>query len=344
MKAAVLRGKKDIRVENIDVPELNANHVLVKVKAVGICGSDVHAFTHLTFPPGTIMGHEFTGVIAKIGPGTAKWKIGDRVAVRPCGVCGECFWCKNGQISLCPTHMQTTLGLKTPGAYAEYVSVPEYQLYSLPENVTYEQAAQLEPVTVCLHTMDMAEIRIGENVLIYGAGPLGLLIFQLAKMAGANEIYVVEKSKFRREKALELGAEYVFPPEEFTRSKVIDSLPRKGVDKVFECAGVQSTIQESFEMVRKGGRIVLLGINPEPIQLDHFKWIVKGVEARASIGYFEGDFRRALDLVANRKINVDMLVSDIIALDDIVPQGFNRLLSPEGVLKILVNPEKEGKT
>jgi (R,R)-butanediol dehydrogenase/meso-butanediol dehydrogenase/diacetyl reductase len=339
MKVAVLKGKMDIRIENIDVPAINSKQVLVKVKAVGICGSDIHAFTHLTFPPGTIMGHEFTGAIAEIGPGIAKWKVGDKVAVRPCGVCGECFWCKNGQISLCPTHMQTTLGLKTPGAYAEFVRVPEYQLYSLPENITYEQAAQLEPVTVCLHTLDMAELKIGDNVLIYGAGPLGLLIFQLARMAGANEIYVVEKTKFRRGKALELGAKYVFSPEEFTRSRIIESLPRKGADIVFECAGVQSTIQESFEMVRKGGRIILLGINPEPIQIDHFKWIVKGVEVRASIGYFESDFGRALNLVENKKINVDTLVSGIISLDDIVAKGFNKLLSPESALKILVNPE-----
>jgi (R,R)-butanediol dehydrogenase / meso-butanediol dehydrogenase / diacetyl reductase len=339
MKAAVLKGKMDIRIENIDVPDLNTNQVLVKVKTVGICGSDIHAFTHLTFPPETIMGHEFTGVIAEIGPGIAKWKVGDRVAVRPCGVCGECFWCKNGEISLCPTHMQTTLGLKTPGAYAEYVSVPEYQLYSLPEKITYEQAAQLEPVTVCLHTLDMAKIKIGDNVLIYGAGPLGLLIFQLARMAGANEIYVIEKTEFRREKALELGAKYVFSPEEFTRSRTMESLPRKGADIVFECAGVQSTIQESFETVRKGGRIILLGINPEPVQIDHFKWIVKGVEVRASIGYFESDFGRALNLVENRKIDIDTLVSDIISLDDIVAKGFNKLLLPESALKILVNPE-----
>jgi (R,R)-butanediol dehydrogenase / meso-butanediol dehydrogenase / diacetyl reductase len=340
MKAAVLKGRMDIRIEEREAPLLHSKQVLVKVKAVGICGSDIHAFTHLTFPPGTIMGHEFAGEIAGISPGITKWKVGDRVAIRPCGVCGDCFWCKNGQISLCPTHMETTLGLKTPGAYAEYVSVPEYQLYSLPEDITYEQAAQLEPVTVCLHMLDMAELRIGENVLIYGAGPLGLLTFQLARMAGANEIYVVEKTKFRREKALELGAEYVFSPEEFTGSKVIESLPRKGVDIVFECAGVQSTIQGSFEMVRKGGRVILLGISPEPIQLDHFKWIVKGVEVRASIGYFESDFGRALSLVANQKINVDALVSDVISLKDIVAKGFNRLLSPEGVLKILVNPER----
>jgi (R,R)-butanediol dehydrogenase / meso-butanediol dehydrogenase / diacetyl reductase len=314
--------------------------VLVKVKAVGICGSDVHAFTHLTFPPGTIMGHEFAGVISGIGPGITKWKVGDRVAIRPCGVCKECFWCKNGQISLCPTHMNTTLGLKTPGAYAEYVSVPEYQLYSLPENIAFEQAAQLEPVTVCLHALNMGELKVGDHVLIYGAGPLGLLIYQLAKMAGANEIYIVEKSQFRREKALALGAKYVFPPEEFEKSGLAALLPRKGADVVFECAGVQNTIQESFEMVRKGGRIILLGISPEPIQLDHFKWIVKGVEVRASIGYFEGDFEIALHLVANQRINVDTLVSDIISLDDIVDKGFNKLLSPEGVLKILVNPER----
>ena len=339
MKAAVLKGKMDIRIEERETPAVQTNQALVKVKAAGICGSDLHAFTHLTFPPGTIMGHEFSGVIAGIGPGMTRWKLGDRVAIRPCGVCGECFWCKNGQISLCPTHMESTLGLKTPGAYAEYVSVPEYQLYRLPETISFEQAAQLEPITVCLHMMDLAELRIGDHVLIYGAGPLGLLTFQLARMAGANEIYVVEKSKYRREKASEIGAEHVFAPEEFAASHILKSLPRKGVDVVFECAGVQSTIQGSFEAVRKGGRILLLGISPEPVQLDHFKWIVKGVEVRASIGYFDADFGRALNLLANGQIEVDKLVSDVISLDNIVARGFKKLLSPESVLKILVNPE-----
>ena len=286
------------------------------------------------------MGHEFAGVIAGIGPGVTRWKVG-RQSGSPAlrGMRRMLLVQKRADI-LVPHAYGVHPWIKDSlGAYAEYVGVPEYQLYPLPETISFEQAAQLEPITVCLHMMDLAELRIGDHVLIYGAGPLGLLTFQLARMAGANEIYVVEKSKYRREKASEIGGEHVFAPEEFAASNILKLLPRKGVDVVFECAGVQSTIQGSFEAVRKGGRILLLGISPEPVQLDHFKWIVKGVEVRASIGYFDADFGRALNLLANGQIEVDKLVSDVISLDDIVARGFKKLLSPEGVLKILVNPE-----
>lgn len=338
MKAAVLKDKLEIAICNVEKPVIEPKQVLVKVELCGICGSDIHAFTDLTFPPGTILGHEFSGTISEIGAEVTGWGIGQRVAVRPCGVCGQCFWCTNGQISLCPTHMETTLGLKTPGAFAEFIAVQEYQLYALPDNITFEQAAQLEPLTVCVHAVRLADIKLGDTVLIYGAGPLGLLIYQLVRMSGAHEIYIVEKSNLRKKLATNLGASNVYDPEEMDSGVFTQQLPKNGVDIVFECAGVSETIQESFKVVRKGGKIILLGISPHPVSINQFEWVFKGIEVKASIGYFVGEFEVAIDLLRSGLINVDSLVSNIIRLDDIVDEGFMQLLSPDNAAKVLVKP------
>lgn len=338
MRAAVLKDKYQIAIEEMPIPPIKPDEVLVQVKVCGICGSDLHAYTDLTFPPETVMGHEFSGVITQTGAQIKNWQVGQRVAVRPCGICGECYYCTNGHISVCPTHMNTTLGLKRPGAYAEYVAVPEYMLFALPENISFEQAAQLEPVTVCVHALDMAQIQLGENVLVYGAGPIGLLTMQLARLAGANEIVVVEKSELRREIAKKLGFTHVYHPTEFDGAAWSSKLPRPGFDLVFECAGVVITINEAFKHVRKGGRIIMLGISPQPVAIDHFQWIVKGIEVKASMGYFINDFQVAIDLLKLGKVDVDSLVTDIIPLKDVVEKGFKLLLNPEQSVKILLRP------
>lgn len=338
MRAAVLKDKLQIAIEEIPVPQIKPDEVLVEVKVCGICGSDLHAYTDLTFPPGTVMGHEFSGVITQTGAQIKNWQAGQRVVVRPCGICGECYYCINGQISICPTHMNTTLGLKRPGAYAEYVAVPEYMLFALPDNISFEQAAQLEPVTVAVHALNMAQIQLGETVLVYGAGPIGLLTMQLSRLAGASEIVIVEKSELRREIARKLGFNNVYHPADFDGAAWCNKLPRPGFDLAFECAGVEVTIQETFKHVRKGGRIIMLGLSPQPVSIDHFQWIVKGIEVRASMGYFINDFQVALNLLEKGSINVDALVTDIISLEDVVEKGFNRLLNPEQSVKILLRP------
>ena len=338
MKAAVLKEMK-IEIEEREIPQINSGEVLVKVGLCGICGSDLHAYTHVNyFPSGTIMGHEFAGIIEKVYENEKKWKVGQRIVVRPCGICGQCHWCKSGQISLCPTHMDSTLGLRPQGAYAEYVAVPTYMLYNLPEHITFEQAAQLEPVTVCIHALKISRFQMGDNVLIYGAGPIGITLYQLLNLAGANRIIIVEKSTMRREIARKLGAKEVLHPDELNVKKLSDSLERLGVDIVYDCAGVSATINQSFDIVRKGGQIVMLGITPEPVAINQFQWVVKGVEVIASMGYFMGDFEIALSLLNKGSIDVESLITDIISLDDIEEKGFKKLLSPDDAMKILVRP------
>ena len=338
MKAAVLKDRYKIEIEERPTPRPGPGEVLVKVAVAGICGSDLHAFTHLNFPIGTVMGHEFSGTIEEIPDGEARWKKGQRVAVRPCGVCGECYWCKSGQIAICPTHMHTTLGLERPGGFAEYVIVPTYMLYDLPEEITLAQAAQLEPITVCVHALKMSRLTKGDNILIYGAGPIGLLLFQILRDAGADRILIVEPSTKRRELAARLGCAEIFSPDEFRLEDTTAKMERLGVDIVFDCAGAKSTLQQSFDAVRKGGQIVMLGIQPEPVAFDQFKWIVKGIDVQASMGYFLGEFEVALQLLKEHRIEVDSLVTDIIALDDIEELGFKRLLDPEQSVRVLILP------
>lgn len=338
MKVAVLKDKYDIQIEEWDVPELKEDEVLVKVAVSGICGSDLHAYTHLNFPPGTVMGHEFSGVIEKVNPGEEEWKVGQKVVVRPCGICGECYWCKTGQISICPTHMHTTLGLEPQGAFANYVAVPKYMLYDLPEEISFTQAAQLEPVTVCVHGANLSRASEGDNVLIFGGGPIGLTLYQVIKHRGVNRLILVEPSKRRREIAKKVGVEELYTPEEFAQFDYTNEFERFGFDVVFDCAGAKATLKQSLDVVRKGGQIVMLGIQPEPVEFNQFLWIVKGVDIVASMGYFLGEFEQALQLMKEKAINVDDLVSDIIDLEDLQEKGFEKLLSPEESMKILVRP------
>jgi len=186
MKAAVLSGARQILIKDVPRPEPGPDEVLVKVEYGGICGSDIHAYHDLTFPIGTILGHEFTGTIAKLGDPSSGFQEGQRIVARPAGMCGECEWCHRGELGLCKDHLQNTLGLNLAGGFAEYVKMKSYQAISLADEISFQEGAQLEPLAVSFHAVKLAPLRVGEAVAIFGAGPIGLLVLQLVRAAGAR--------------------------------------------------------------------------------------------------------------------------------------------------------------
>jgi len=335
MIAAVLKDKEQLIFEERPIPVPAKNEVLIKVAYAGICGTDVSAYKNLSLPKGTVMGHEFSGTVVKTGEDVRNFKQGGRVVVRPASMCNDCPWCKEGKIALCVTHLDETIGLKNvPGAYAHYVLAKNYQVFTLPPEITLEQAAQLEPLAVSVHGVEQGDVKLGDRVLIIGSGPIGLLVYQCVKLKGAGEVVILEKSQLRLNKARELGCRTVLDNPEVLKD-ILTGYPRKGFDVVFECAGKEATIQLALDLAAKGGKVVFMGISAEPVKINHFSMVFKGIDARASIGYYVNDWDVAMDLLKSKKVEVDTMVTKIYPLSEI-KKGFNDLLDPEKDLKILI--------
>ncbi len=336
MKAAILAGKGSVVIKDIPRPKPGKGEVLVKVMVCAICGSDVHSFESLMFPIGTILGHEFSGIIEEVGPEVTRVKKGDRVVVRPPGICG-CDYCNRGQFALCDNHFDNTVGLKIPGGYAEYVVVDAYKAIPLDDTISFEQAAQIEPLSVCVRGVTAGAPKLGDRIVIIGGGPIGLLVLQLLKHTGASRIYMVEVAEKRRRMAAELGADCVINPVVEDPIASILAVEKGGVDMVFECVGREVTINTGLEICKKGGKILMLGATLEQVKLNQLKMLQRAITLQASMGYYVDDFNVALRLVVKDMVNLDVLVSHVIGLDE-VESALKMLHNPEQALKVLIKP------
>ncbi|AOT70864.1 2,3-butanediol dehydrogenase [Geosporobacter ferrireducens] len=351
MKAAVWYGKKDVRI--MDVPEPSApgeGKVKIKVHWCGICGSDLHEYlVGPIFIPTTephpltgdvapvILGHEFSGEIVEIGPGVTNFKVGDRVAPDACQVCHKCYACKIGKYNVCDQLAFT--GLMTNGAFAEYVVVPEYTLYKIPDNMSYETAALLEPLAVGVHAVRQAPIALGESVVIFGAGTIGLATLQAVRAAGVSKIYVVEVAKARKDFAKQLGATEVFDPTKMDiKEKIKEVTKGVGADVVFECIGSHKVTPIAVEIARAGGKIVIVGVYEKETSLNFNNVVFKDKHIIGSLAY-AGDFAIAIDLINDGRINVEPLITGKIRIDDLIEKGFDELVNrKEENIKIIVTP------
>ncbi len=340
MKVAVLTGIETLVIEERPVPVPKGGDVLIKVAFTGICGTDLGAFRTLSLPANTVMGHEFSGWVEAVGDRVTNCKKGDRVVVRPCSVCFECPWCREGRISLCPHHLDDTVGLKNvDGAYAGYVLVHDFQVFRLSDGTSLRQAAQFEPLAVAVHAAEESNIRPGDRVLIIGAGSIGLLILQCVRQKRPKEIVVLEKSPFRRNKAEALeGTLVVEGPEAL--ATLIQTYPRMGFDVVIETAGKPATVALSLSAVAKGGQVTFVGMSPEPCQIDQFHLVASGIHISASIGYFVEHWEQAMALAEEGKVELDSMVTGEYPLER-VEEGFRALLNPEQDLKILIRVNSE---
>ncbi|SDE87938.1 2,3-butanediol dehydrogenase [Sporomusa acidovorans] len=350
MKAAVWYGKKDVRV--MDVPEPPSppkGWVKVKVQWCGICGSDLHEYiagpifipvdkphplTGNTAP--LILGHEFSGDVVEIGPDVTNVKVGDRVAPDACQVCWECARCRENRYSLCDKLAFT--GLMTDGAFAEYVNVPAYTMYKIPDKMSYEVGAVIEPLAVAMHAIRRAPLVQGDTVVVMGAGTIGLSALMCAKAAGASKIYTIEVAKARKEYALQAGATAVLDPTETDVVKAVKDLTNGGADVVFECIGSDKTAPIAIELARSAGRVVIVGIFEKASTLNFNALSFTEKEVTGSLGYY-GEFAPAIQLVSDGRIDVEPLITGKIHLDDIVGKGFEELINrKEENIKILVKP------
>lgn len=341
MKGAVFYGKHDLRVEEYEKPKLGPKDILIQVKACGVCGTDVHIYEGdkgaAEVTPPTILGHEFSGVITEVGSAVEEYKAGDRVCVDPNCYCGMCEPCRSGEVHYCE-HM-VGYGTTVNGGFAQYCAVNERQVYKLGENTTFEQGAMAEPAACCLHGIDMCGIRPGHQVVVIGGGMIGLLMMQLAKLAGAAKIALLEPVESKRRAARSLGADICIDP---VREDVKDKLAGAGmtwINTVIECVGHPSTIEQAIEIAGNRAVVMMFGLTKpdETISVKPFQIFQKELELKASFinPYTQ---KRALDLIDSGRLDVSSMVCEVCGLDRLSDILGNPELRKNG--KYIISPEK----
>ncbi len=262
MRAAILFDHNDLRVENTRVPQVSNHEALIRVHACGVCGTDYHIMTgEFGSNRPVVMGHEFAGEVVEIGSEVRNVAIGQHVTADINISCGQCFFCRMGQKIMCPELRQ--IGSTVDGAFAEYIKVPIGQVYALPESMSWDAGAYVEPLACVLRGLEVLEVRPGSTIAVIGGGPMGLAFCQMLNLQGAAKIILSEPNKLRREKALRSGASIVVDP---VNEALADAAKRetegRGVDYVVEAVGSTNTFQQACEIVRRGGRILVYGIAP----------------------------------------------------------------------------------
>lgn len=336
MTAAYCTGKEKIELRDTDVPEPAAGDVLVRVRACGICGSDLH-FYHGAFPaaPTVPPGHEFAGEIAEVGDGVSGWAVGDRVVIEPVRHCRECNFCRTGQYNLCPRRI--LFGTLAQGALAEYVAMPAYSLYHLPDDIDWEVAALTEPLAVAVHGLHIVDFKAGERVLVLGSGAIGLLTVMAARSAGAGEIIATYRHEHQGEAALAAGASRA------VRDGETAGLEKEGVDLVVETVGgTASTLGQALGIVRMGGRISVLGVFTQGVQLNALVLMLKEIRIAGGITYCRpgqhSDFDVALGILSREPERARAIITHRFPLAE-ATQAFQAAADKSSrSLKVQVHP------
>lgn len=315
-------GKIIVR-DDLPKPSIKPDEVLIKVKYCGICGSDVESFKKEgMYGSGTIIGHEVSGEIIEIGDKVKKLKIGNRVTINPNLPCYDCYWCNRYQENKCK-FAPKALGSLADGAMVEFFNVKEERVHILPDSISFEEGAAIEPLSVGIYSVQESGIKVGESAAVYGAGTMGLMTILALKVTGAGNIFVLEPVESKQKKALELGANKAFNPKNW--KKVQRLCDKIGPTHVFDCVGINETITSAIDLVRRGGHITMIGMDPEITDLKNFYGIaIKNITLRGIFGYNQDTFKTAIDLLEQKRIDVKPLITKIIKLDE-VPKAFENL-------------------
>jgi (R,R)-butanediol dehydrogenase/meso-butanediol dehydrogenase/diacetyl reductase len=312
-----------------------AGQALVEVAYCGICGSDLH-FRDVPelFPHGTVPGHEFSGRIVALGEGTGDWNVGDRVCVLPFGQCGECDVCRSGNEQVCPNAISGGVGLGTgrPGAYAEQVIVDQRMLFALPESVDDRAGALVEPLAVAVRAVAQAAVPTDEPVAVFGAGAVGVMTALVARERGYGKLVLVSRNPARGERAAELGLDVLSP------TTYEAAAPTDPPACVFECAGTPSAAALAVQLLRPLGKLMLVGVSLEPLELAAPSIVLKELQLRGILAYTRAEFAQAIELLAAGRIPVDALITGTAPLEH-AEASFQALSTPGNAhLKVLPAP------
>jgi L-iditol 2-dehydrogenase len=348
MKALVLKEYKQFAFEEVPTPAIGAEEVLVAVKACGICGSDVHGMDGSTGRrrPPIIMGHEASGVIVEAGSAVNGWKKGDRVTFDSTIYCGRCEFCRRGQVNLC--NNRRVLGVsceeyRQHGAFAEYVAVPQHILYRLPDGLSFEHAALVEPFSIAFHAVRRTPITLNDTVVVVGAGMIGLALIQALRAAGCGRIVAVDVIQEKLDLAAKMGATDLVNSGTKDAAKEILTLTKGlGADLAFEAVGMTATVDLAARCVRKGGSVTLVGNLSAKIELPLQVVVTREITLYGSCAS-NGDYPACLDMMVRGTIQAAPLLSARAPLAE-GASWFNRLYGKDsGLLKVVLVPEPSAK-
>jgi len=334
MKAAIFKEKGLLTVEEIPTPEPGPGEVLCKVKYCGICGTDLHNYAFGVPAPGSVLGHEWCGVVAKLGEEVQDFALGERVMLY-----------KHPGTPPPPPRINPRALYSTParrGAYAEYTVAAASNLIRVPNELSDKAAACTEPLVAAIHAVRLGNIKLSDTVAFIGAGPIALFMIQRVRQAGARAIYVSEISPARAAKATQLGADRVFNPlKEDIVSEIVRLTGGKGPDIVYECAATKNTLNQACQLVARSGRITCLAVYQEPITIEPLDWYMMQPEIKftTNLDSTPFDWEIAVELMCQKRIDVETVISDVIPLTNI-QETFQALLKPatNNMLRVLVQP------
>lgn len=340
MRRVLLKSENEAVIENVDDPQPGPGEVMLKIAYSGICGSDIHAFQgkHPFVPLPATPGHEFSGTIAAVGDGVDGFEIGDRVSCEPNLVCGECYNCKTGRYNICEN--LRVMGCQGDGADADYFIAPAEKTVKIPNDLSLKDAALIEPLAVGVHATRRAGDLFGKNVVIIGAGMIGLSTLVCVARSGAKRIIVTDLSDSRLKLAKNLGAtRTINAGKEDAVQTILDEKPFEGIDVVFEAVGIEQSIRDAMEVIRKGGKIIVMGVFGSETSVK-MAWVQdREMELIGTLMYVMRDFKDAADILAENEDLGDMLITSVFPLDQ--PQkAFEAAMDTANNLKVIfeVNP------
>ena len=344
IQVALVTGKNAVTLEEFPAPQPDEGKAVVDIAYCGICGTDLHAFLSGEPYNPSICGHEWVGSVAAMSSSDNGHSIreGDRVAIGVATACCNCPSCQRGDASHCDTVFAGATGMhpnSAPhGGFAPSISFALDRLYPVATSLSDTQAAILEPVTVAVHAVRRTDIRLGDSVVVIGGGPIGLLTLQAARAAGAGHLTLIEPEPLRRQLGESLGANLLVDPLTENSAEVINgALGQVGADVVFECAGIAATIQTSVDLVRRGGKVSLVGVPNGSSEIHGALWLIKEVNLTSSIAYLNEDFEIAQGLVVDGRIQTETLHTKTVGLGG-MQDAFVELANKPAQVKILVDP------
>ena len=346
MKSLLLSAYNQLDIAEMPLPAAGPGEVLVRVEACGICGSDVHGYDGSSgrrIPP-IVMGHEAAGTVAAVGVGVKGYAEGDRVTFDSTVYCGECAFCKRGDVNLCDNRQVIGVSCgdyRRHGAFAEFVVVPKRILYHLPPGISFAEAAMLEAASVALHAVRVSGAADGETALVIGAGMIGLLTLQAARAAGCARVFITDVDATRLGLAREIGADAILQVSgaELT-AEVMKLTGGQGVDLAYEAVGRNETVAAAIDCTRKGGTVTLIGNIATEVALPLQKVVTRQLRLQGSCAS-AGEYPQAIELIASGKIKVGPLITAVAPLED-GPRWFARLHAREpNLMKVILTPGKQ---
>jgi len=322
MKAAFLIEPEKIEIREVEIPKPQKNEVLVKIKNVGICGTDKHiyksgqlALARVKLP--FILGHECSGEVVDLGKDVMGIKIGDRVTVEPSNTCGICEFCKRGLYNMCVDYKPLGMPPDNQGVMAQYIAHRYDRCFLLPETISFEEGALIEPLAIVIHALNLTNFKIGDEVLILGAGSIGLLMLMLLKAIGAGRCFIGSGNNFKLNLARKMGADFVINS---TEKNLTDEITRAtggaGVPIIFDAIGTKETAENSILLAKKGAFIIWIGVTADKASINISDLIMKMLTVRGTSDFIN-DFPKAISLVGSRRLAIDSIVTDYFNFKDI---------------------------